>query len=538
MVKLNAGRLGPYFQYGPSNGGQIHLDGQRMVLFYASAFAEYRRGLIDLCGEKSARSLITRVGYAEGVKGGNLLRKLYSADLDDTANYRLSAAIHELAGYVSLEFTQLSIDTRRGVFDVELTMHNSIEAESHLSTHGSSLEPVCWLLMGYLSGYSSTFMGRMVVFRESRCAVSGHDSCHMVGRLASHWSDVDRKKSQAAGPLISRLSLESKAKSLVDTDEIVGVSSAFHSVICLVDKVASTRSTVLLHGETGVGKEVIARYLHKCSNRANQPFIAVNCAAIPVSLIESELFGVERGAFSGATHSRLGRFERADGGTLFLDEIGTLDFAAQGKLLRVLQEGELERLGDQRTRKVDVRVIAATNNNLRTEVREGRFREDLFFRLTTFPIRVPPLRERRSDIPLLVEFFFQRFCRLHKKNPSGFTPEAITILMDHAYPGNIRQLEHLIERAVILADENQAIESYHLNAFEDESTPLIPKNRADGFGNLDDILHDARKTGRGLENEVLHIAIKNANGNVSQAARALGLTRRQLGYKLKKQKIL
>lgn len=538
---FDPGELEPYFQYGPRAGGQIRLDGQRMVLIYASAFAEYRRGLIDLCGSRAARSLITQVGYAEGVKGADLLRKLYPADNEDAANYRLSTLIHELAGYVSLEFIQLKIDIQRGVFAVELIMQNSVEAESHLSTYGPSSDSVCWLLMGYLSGYSSAFMGRMVVFRETRCTASGHGSCRMVGRLASQWNEVERQSAQAAGPLVSRLSLDKKTEDIPEgIHEIVGVSSAFHSVLYLVDKVAPTRSTVLLHGETGVGKEVIARLVHRRSNRSTQSFIAVNCAAIPASLIESELFGVERGAYSGATHSRPGRFERAEGGTLFLDEIGTLDFASQGKLLRVLQEGELERIGDQRTRKVDVRVIAATNADLRTEVREGRFREDLFFRLTTFPIRVPPLRERRADVPLLVDFFFQRFCRAHDKKPSGFTPDAVAVLMEHAYPGNVRQLEHMIERAVILADQDQAIDSFHLYAFEDERKSKFPVNSADEADDLDVILRGARKKGIGLqalENEALRVAVSDAKGNVSQAARSLGLTRRQLAYKLNQAKI-
>ncbi|TAJ18348.1 MAG: AAA family ATPase, partial [Rugosibacter sp.] len=447
----------------------------------------------------------------------------------------------ELAGYAALEFTQLKINVQRGIFEVELTLRDSVEAESHLSAYGPSSDSVCWLLMGYLSGYSSAFMGRMVVFRETRCCASGHGTCRMVGRLADQWNEAERQRALATGPLASHLSLGHGAADIpAGTHEIVGVSSAFHSVLYLVDKVAPTRSTVLLHGETGVGKEVIARLVHRRSNRSAQPFIAVNCAAIPASLIESELFGVERGAYSGATHSRPGRFERAGGGTLFLDEIGTLDFASQGKLLRVLQEGELERIGDQRTRKVDVRVIAATNADLRTEVREGRFREDLFFRLTTFPIRVPPLRERRADVPLLVDFFFQRFCRAHDKKPSGFTPDAVAVLMEHAYPGNVRQLEHMIERAVILADQDQAIDSFHLYAFEDERKSKFPVNSADEADDLDVILRGARKKGIGLqalENEALRVAVSDAKGNVSQAARSLGLTRRQLAYKLNQAKI-
>jgi len=535
MNMFNASALAPYFQPGTQDV-QIRLDGQRMILFYASAFTEYRRGLIDLCGSKTTRSLIMRVAYAEGVKGANLLRKLHKADESDIYNYRLSALIHELAGYTLLDFKQMKIDIQRGIFEVDLTLKDSVEAESHLAAYGPSSESVCWLLMGYLSGYSSAFMGRMVVFREPQCGASGHETCRMVGRLADQWDEAEHQHAMTTGTLTSQLSLGQTGESLsAGANEIVGVSSAFHSVLYLVDKVASTRSTVLLHGETGVGKEVIGRLVHQRSNRSEKPFVAVNCAAIPASLIESELFGVERGAYSGATHSRSGRFERAEGGTLFLDEIGTLDFASQGKLLRVLQEGELERIGDQRTRKVNVRVIAATNADLRNEVREGRFREDLFFRLTTFPIRVPPLRERRADVPLLVDFFFKRFCKTHDKQPSGFTQDAVAILMAHPYPGNVRQLEHMVERAVILADQNLPIDSFHLYAFEDERQAKPAVNSVSNGTDLDSILRGAREKGislQALENEALRIAVSDAQGNISQAARSLGLTRRQLAYKL------
>ncbi len=560
MNMLNTNALTTYFQLG-TQAGQMRLDGQRMILFYASAFSEYRRGLIDLCGSKATRSLITRVAYAEGVKGAAFLRKLHKADESDIYNYRLSALIHELAGYALLDFKQMKIDIQRGIFEVDIALKDSVEAEAHLAAYGPSSESVCWLLMGYLSGYSSAFMGRMVVFREPQCSASGHETCWMSGRLADQWNEAERQHAMATGPLISQLSFgQAGEPSAAGTNEIVGVSSAFHSVLYLVDKVASTRSTVLLHGETGVGKEVIGRLVHRRSNRSEKPFVAVNCAAIPASLIESELFGVERGAYSGATHSRPGRFERAEGGTLFLDEIGTLDFASQGKLLRVLQEGELERIGDQRTRKVNVRVIAATNADLRTEVREGRFREDLFFRLTTFPIRVPPLRERRADVPLLVDFFFKRFCKMHDKQPSGFTQDAVTILMAHPYPGNVRQLEHMIERAVILSEQGHPIDSFHLYAFEDErqeklgagetvpealtsptklAEPLVANQYTGASGDIKDslseVLRGAREQGlslQALEQTALMVAVNDAKGNISQAARSLGLTRRQLAYKL------
>ena len=226
--------------------------------------------------------------------------------------------------------------------------------------------------------------------------------------------------------------------------------------------VAPTQATVLFVGESGVGKEVFARTLHRISARAEKPFVALSCAAIPDTLLESELFGVERGAYTGAVQSRPGRFERADGGTLFLDEIGTLSASAQVKLLRALQEGEIERLGDTHTRRVDVRVMAATNVDLRNEVRAGRFREDLFFRLNVFPIRITPLRERREDVPLLMTHFLAKFNRLHGRRLTGFTQRAVDAMLSYDWPGNVREVENVIERGVILAAESGAIDAPHL----------------------------------------------------------------------------
>jgi two-component system, NtrC family, response regulator HydG len=205
-------------------------------------------------------------------------------------------------------------------------------------------------------------------------------------------------------------------------DEMVGVSSAFKAACHMLTRVAPTKASVLFTGESGVGKEMFASTLHRISPRAAKPFVAVNCAAIPDALVESELFGVERGAFTGASVSRAGRFERADGGTLFLDEIGTLSLVAQGKLLRALQEGEVERVGGTRTIKVDVRVVAATNVDLRDAVKAGRFREDLFYRLNVYPIHLPPLRERREDIPLLMSHFLHLYGRTHGRKLAGYTP--------------------------------------------------------------------------------------------------------------------
>jgi transcriptional regulator with GAF, ATPase, and Fis domain len=329
----------------------------------------------------------------------------------------------------------------------------------------------------------------------------------------------------------------------------------------MVKRVAPTHATVLFLGESGVGKDVFARTIHRLSPRCDKAFVALNCAALPEQLVESELFGAERGAYTGAIQSRLGRFERADGGTLFLDEIGTLSATAQGKLLRALQEGEIERLGDTHIRRVDVRVIAATNVDLREEVKAGRFREDLFFRLNVFPIRIPPLRERREDIPLLMNHFLMKFTRRHERTLSGFTQRAVDAMLSYDWPGNIRELENVIERGVILGTENRAIDAPHLftsgeqlgyrrfavshdgklvasdpSEFISETEPDRDADRVSRqitnllLGEGDDTdgvsLDD-------IETMLLKKAVERAHGNVAAAARLLGITRPRMVYRLK-----
>jgi len=235
-------------------------------------------------------------------------------------------------------------------------------------------------------------------------------------------------------------------------DEIVGTSAALKRVLSLVSKVAPTDASVLVTGETGTGKELVARAIHRRSRRSSRAFVSVNCAAVPRDLIASELFGHEKGAFTGAMQRRLGRFELADGGTIFLDEVGELPPDTQVALLRVLQEREFERVGGTQSIKVDVRVIAATNRDLDAAVASGSFRSDLFYRLQVFPIQIPPLRERREDIALLVEYSIDRYSRKARKNIRHVSPETLELLQSYAWPGNIRELQNVIERSVILCE--------------------------------------------------------------------------------------
>jgi transcriptional regulator with GAF, ATPase, and Fis domain len=318
--------------------------------------------------------------------------------------------------------------------------------------------------------------------------------------------------------------------------------------------VAPTRATVLFVGESGVGKELFARMLHDIGPVPNAPFVSVNCAAIPDTLVESELFGVERGAFTNATQSREGRFERANGGTLFLDEISSLTMVAQGKLLRALQEGEVERVGGTRTIQVDVRVVAASNVDLREEVRAGRFREDLYFRLNVFPIHIPALRDRRDDIPLLLNHFLRRYNLRHGRSVAGFTTRAVRALLNYSFPGNIRELQNLIERGVIAADDGASIDVGHL-FISGESAEQQLLSISDSGGLASEIAEAAkaaepdlfealaRIVGQkdtdhlsidGVERALMNLAVEQSGGNLAAAARKLGLTRPQLAYRLRK----
>ena len=323
---------------------------------------------------------------------------------------------------------------------------------------------------------------------------------------------------------------------------IIGTSDAIVELYSMIDRVADTPTTVLVTGESGTGKELVARALHEHSSRKNQPFIKVNCAAIPKDLMESELFGYEKGAFTGAVGSKPGRFELASGGTLFLDEIGEIPLEMQVKLLRVLQESEFERVGGVKTLQVDVRLVAATNRDLRHEVAVGGFREDLFYRLNVVPLKLAPLRERAGDVPALVAFFVQKFNQRLKKSVVGLHDDAMARLSAYGWPGNIRELENVVERAVLFADEERIREA-DLPAEVNCQTPVSNADPVAAIGST--LMGDAAELGdEGLkaqvkavasrvERELIGRALQQTGGNVTHAARLLKISRKGLQLKMK-----
>src|ERR1700693_2787894 len=307
-------------------------------------------------------------------------------------------------------------------------------------------------------------------------------------------------------------------------DNIVAVSEKMQKVLALVERVASTNATVLLGGESGVGKDLIARAIHQHSQRAAGPFIKINSTAIPENLLESELFGYEKGAFSGASGSKPGKFELADRGTLFLDEIGDVPAAIQVKLLRVIQDREFERLGGTKTHKVDVRLVAATNRDLRAALEEVTFREDLYYRLNVVAIDIPPLRDHKEDIPALANFFLQKYSAELQKPLEGFSPQAMKTMMDFHWPGNVRELENIIQRGVTLSS-GKILEAADIHL-------ALPSSRA-AAGSATPVLPPGTTLDQ-WEDEIIRGALRQANGNKSQAARALGLSRNALRYRLSK----
>ncbi|MBE7374507.1 sigma-54-dependent Fis family transcriptional regulator [Pseudomonas lopnurensis] len=534
-----------------STEGKIWLGEQRMLLLQISAMANFRREMVNTLGTERAKGFFLRMGYQSGLKDAELARKL-RPNATEYEMFLAGPQLHSLKGMVKVRPIEVDIDMASGRFYCEVEWIDSFEVEICQTELGLMDQPACWTLIGYACSYSSAFMGREIIFQEVSCRGRGDDKCRIIGKTAEEWGDTSAFKVYfQSDPIIEELyDLQSQLVSLrTNLDKQagqyygIGQTPAYQTVRNMMEKAAQSKVSVLLLGETGVGKEVIARSVHLRSKRAAEPFVAVNCAAIPPDLIESELFGVEKGAFTGATQSRMGRFERADKGTIFLDEVVELSPRAQASLLRVLQEGELERVGDNRTRTIDVRVIAATHEDLAEAVKAGRFRADLYYRLNVFPVAIPALRERREDIPLLAEHFIQRFHEEYGKITLGLSDRALEACLHYSWPGNIRELENIIERGIILTDPNESIsvpalftrppQEHSIDSARVSSDGVLV-SPSSGRGNWVSQLLSSGLSLDEIEQSLMQEAMRQANGNVSGAARLLGLSRPALAYRLRK----
>ncbi len=316
--------------------------------------------------------------------------------------------------------------------------------------------------------------------------------------------------------------LKETLRDRLKAEEFIYTSEKMHNVASLIVRIAKTDSTCLIRGESGVGKEVVVNLIHELSDRKDQPLVKVNCAAIPETLLESELFGYEKGAFTGAYQRKAGKFELANRGTIFLDEIGDIPLLLQSKLLRVIQGREIERLGGLHPIKVDVRIITATNKNIEEETKKGTFREDLFYRLNVVTIEIPPLRERKEDIPLLLDFFLKKFNDRHKKGLKGFTKEARDLLIKYDYPGNVRELENVVERAVVLT-RGEYVSREDLPTLSEGEGPPVE-------GHIKDVVES-------MEKKMIMEALVKSDWVQTRAASIIGISERMLRYKIKKYNI-
>ena len=536
-----------------SKDGRIWLAGQRMLLLHAAALASLRRELMQSIGHEKTRRLLMRTGYSAGESDAALARKI-RANESMFNMFSVGPQLHMLEGSVQVTPIRFSQDMAKNQFDGLYRWDHSWEVETHMRDFGQQDQPVCWMLLGYATGYTSAFFGRRIFFKEVQCTACGHDHCLIEGRLKEDWPDGEEmEEDYAPDAMLVELQhlkqqVEVMRESLTPSDEtgpLLGRSKSFMAATDLLRKAAGTQVTVLLTGETGVGKERFARALHALSDRATQPFVAINCAALPPDLIESELFGAEKGAYTGSAMARPGRFERADGGTLMLDELGELPLPVQSKLLRVLQDGVVERLGSTTPRQVNVRVVAATNVDLAAAVAQGKFRQDLLYRLNVYPIRIPPLRERVDDIEILANHLLKRFSERHNKGLAGFSDRALQALRDHEWPGNVRELENLIERGVILTGAGEWVDVDRLfpaypnqmghtaGSVVNKTGRLSKGNASQGQVMLSDLV-EKKLSLTNLEHILIQEAVDRSNGNISAAARLLGLTRPQLSYRLGK----
>jgi two-component system response regulator HydG len=518
--------------------GVIRFAGQRALLLDAVAMGLLRKYLVENFGATAARTVLTQFGFAHGWRMADAMGTEFTWESDEDWR-RAGTRIYTLEGLFRVEPGGAGPLSKTGSMIVA-----SYEAEQHLLHFGRSDVPVCWTICGLTSGYLSRIAGKDTYVLEDSCAGKGDAACRLFARSREDWGDERAEELRFFEPLrlkecldvsLQRVTTTLKAaerklqrhrralvrvaRNIEEPLSIVAKSAAMRQLVDLATRVAKVDSTVLITGESGSGKERVARLLHEESTRAAGPFIAVNCGAITETLLESELFGHARGAFTGATQDRPGLFEAANGGTLLLDEVGEVSPAMQVKLLRALQEREIRRVGENKSRRVDVRVVAATNRDLASGVVGGGFRQDLYYRLKVVELHVPPLRDRRDDIlPLARLLLADAGLRMNRKI-SGLVPEAADQLLRYGWPGNVRELENTMERAVALA-RGSRVEIEDLPEEVRRTLPTIPGS-------------DAVRPLGDVEREYILASLALNDGNQTRTAQQLRIGSATLYRKLK-----
>ena len=511
--------------------GLVDLHGRRLLILDIASFAQFCRDLIEMVGQDDARRIMTRWGYFWGNIGAATMQRLFQWD-NLSEWIKAAFRLHRLVGAGTTTVVSSELDAETGRFSMEVSCHDSLEADNSLAEFGTSDRPRCWILMGYFSGYATYCLGKSVYFVERECRGKGDERCLAIGMDVDSWgqeiagdlsffhaTDI-QGKIQALSDQLREKELElQRQQGQVESSGRLRIASVevrsreFQRVVQLADRVAKFDSSVLITGETGVGKEVVARYIHSQSPRSNAPFVAINCGALPETLLESALFGHKAGAFTGATKDRPGLFEEAEGGTIFLDEIGDTTPALQLKLLRVLQEREVMRVGETRPFKVDVRVISATNRDLQQAVGGNSFREDLYYRLRVVEIHVPPLCQRKDDILPLARHFVSK-CAIRLGLPDlRLDATSLDCLLDYSWPGNVRELENAVEHAAVFCQESVILPKHF---------PLQIVSR----GRLQDKQELAETPHRSLadvERDHIQRVLAATQGNRREAAKILGI---------------
>ena len=523
-----------------AEGGVIRFAGQRAILLDAVAMGLLRKYLVENFGLAAARTVLTQFGFAHGWRMAEAMKTEFNWKTEE--DWRLAGTrIHALEGHFGVAPGSSDPLSKAGI-----ALETSYEAEQHLLHFGRADGPMCWTICGLISGYISRTSGREIYVLEDRCVGRGDACCHLVGRTREDWGEERTEELRFFKATALRECLDVSLHRVTETlkaaerklkehhralvrvavdveDPMLGVvakSPAMRQVVDLARRVAKVDSTVLITGESGSGKERIARIVHEESTRASGPFIAVNCGAITETLLESELFGHARGAFTGATQDRPGLFEAAHRGTLLLDEVGEISSGMQVKLLRALQEREIRRVGENKSRKVDVRIIASTNRDLAQMVADGGFRQDLYYRVKVVELHVPPLRERRDDILPLARVLLAGSALWMKRKISGLAPAAADQLLRYAWPGNVRELENTMERAVALAPGTRV----ELEDLPEEIRQACPKPVA---------LSGQVRPMEEVEKEYILAALKLNGGNQTHTARQLQIGAATLYRKLK-----
>ena len=522
-----------------AEGGIIRFAGQRAVLIDAVAMGLLRKYLVENFGVTAARAVLTQFGFAHGWRMADAMQAEFKWKSDE--EWRCAGTrIHTLEGLFRVEAGSLDPLSPAGS-----TLVASYEAEQHLLHFGRADATSCWTLCGLTSGYMSRIAAKDIYVLEDRCMGKGDAACHLLGRTREEWGDdrseelkfFDAKRlAECLDVSLRRVTetlktaerkLREHRRALVrvarDVEEPLGIvakSTPMRTLVDLARRVAKVDSTTLITGESGSGKERIARLVHDESTRAAGPFIAVNCGAITETLLEGELFGHVRGAFTGATQDRPGLFEAANNGTLLLDEIGEVSTGMQVKLLRVLQEREIRRVGESKSRKVDVRIVAATNRDLAHGVAGGSFRQDLYYRLKVVELHVPPLRERRDDLLPLARVLLGDAALRMKRKITGLSPGAADQLSRYEWPGNVRELENAMERAVALAHGHRV----EVDDLPEEIRHAVPRPVA-VLGAIRPLEH--------IEKEYILAALALNGGNQTHTAEQLHIGSATLYRKLK-----